>query len=219
MMRSPSVRGDSPLTDGDLIMRSPSVRGCLTDGGREGRGGVLSINTPPTPSFTRPSCPEVLLESGSVSLVLRPDFSEFCPIRGCLCKPRSSSSSLFSVLVLRTRSIDLVLPDFSVLRTLDGDMFSLYFHFNRESGRHFKGRNFPAEFWGRIPLISNPLFHLSQMLLLRAQKQLTGTHPNRSSLLIKGNACIASLLFQPKRNTSEHRSKDLKPLDQAQDRQ
>ncbi|MQL93888.1 hypothetical protein Taro_026536 [Colocasia esculenta] len=26
--------------------------------------------------------PEVLLESGSVSLVLRPDFSEFCPIRG-----------------------------------------------------------------------------------------------------------------------------------------
>ncbi|MQL84693.1 hypothetical protein Taro_017205 [Colocasia esculenta] len=32
-----------------------------------------------------------------------------------------------------------------------------------------------------------PLFHLSQVLLLRAQKQLTGTHPSRSSLLIKRN--------------------------------
>ncbi|MQL93421.1 hypothetical protein Taro_026067 [Colocasia esculenta] len=96
--------------------------------------------------------PEVLLESCSVSLAPRPDFSEFCPIGGCLCKPRSSSSSLFFVLVLRTRSIDLVLPDFSVLRTLDGDMFSLYFHFNRESGHHFKGRNSPVEIWGMIPL-------------------------------------------------------------------
>ncbi|MQL89635.1 hypothetical protein Taro_022219, partial [Colocasia esculenta] len=48
--------------------------------------------------------PEVLLESCSVSLVFRPDFSEFCPIGGCLCKPRSSSSSLFFVLVLHPRT-------------------------------------------------------------------------------------------------------------------
>ncbi|MQM10232.1 hypothetical protein Taro_043123, partial [Colocasia esculenta] len=40
-----------------------------------------------------------------------------------------------------------------------------------------------------------------------------------SSLLIKKNACTTSFLFQPKRNTSKHRSKDLKPLDQAQDTQ
>ncbi|MQL89866.1 hypothetical protein Taro_022456 [Colocasia esculenta] len=34
--------------------------------------------------------PEVLLESGSVSLVLRPDFSELCPIRGAIFKTAST---------------------------------------------------------------------------------------------------------------------------------
>ncbi|MQL98007.1 hypothetical protein Taro_030707, partial [Colocasia esculenta] len=82
------------------------------------------------------------------------DFSEFYLIRGCFCKPRNSSSSLFFVLILRTRSIDLVLPDFFRACTLDGDMFSLYFQFNRESGRHSKGRNTPSELGGRIPLIN-----------------------------------------------------------------
>ncbi|MQL73868.1 hypothetical protein Taro_006195 [Colocasia esculenta] len=47
----------------------------------------------------------------SVERTVLSDFSEFCPIGGCLCKPRSSSSSLFFVLVLRIRSIDLVLPE------------------------------------------------------------------------------------------------------------
>ncbi|MQL72144.1 hypothetical protein Taro_004489, partial [Colocasia esculenta] len=42
----------------------------------------------------------------------------------------------------------------------------------------------------------NPLFHLSQ-----------------------GNTYTTSLLFQPKRNTSKHKSKDLKPIYQAQDTQ
>ncbi|MQL87917.1 hypothetical protein Taro_020478 [Colocasia esculenta] len=105
---------------------------------RERRGGDFAYKYPPYTPIYKAIMPRCW--SFSFCLGVLPDFSEFCPIEGERCR------SLFFVLVLRTRSIDLVLPDFSVLRTLDGDMFSLYFHFNRDSGHHFKGRNSPAKF-------------------------------------------------------------------------